>query len=112
MNNKKLYFVITPSYSDPNRYLDVRKNAENYYGSKDYAPYSGKNASLDIINDFVKDYATDSANADMLLTGLTILTISRVNSIYFAKDWKDDDVCKFCHLMAFKHGLEIVYEPK
>lgn len=107
---KKRYLVITPLYDNADSYVEARNVARAYYGDKDYEPLSIVGDRIETVKNVVNEPGTGECNADMLISGLTLIFMSQVSSVYFSKDWEQDDYCKFCQLMAFKHGLDIVYE--
>lgn len=110
--SKKRYFIVTPIYKQASRYSKVRAAARSYYGDREYEPLPLRTEVSDLISNFIRGHSTDKCNSDMLMAGLTLAAMSEADSVYFAKDWENDDASKFCHLMAFKYGLEIAYEPQ
>lgn len=107
---KKCYFILSPA-SSAERIEEVKEKAKSYYGSKDYEETSGNTDLRKLMVDVLKELANSDCNGDLLLTGMSVIAMSKSNSIYVAKDWQHDDVCKVCHMLAFSHGIDIVYEP-
>lgn len=107
---KKRYFILTPGCS-PERKEELINKASSYYGEKDYEPTSGNSDLCKLLKENLKELGNADCNADLLLTGMTIIGMSKSDSIYVAKDWEKEDLCKFAHMLAFSHGLDIVYEP-
>lgn len=108
--NKKQYFILTSACS-PERQKELKEKAAAYYGSKDYEETSDNTDLQNLLKDILKDLANADCNASLLLTGMSLIVLSKSDSIYVSKDWEQDNVCKFAHMMAFTHGLDIVYEP-
>lgn len=106
---KKSYFILSPA-SSLGRTEELRTKAAAYYGSKDYEPVSERNDLKELSQRIIKELANVDCNASLLLTGLTAVAMSKCNSVYVSNDWSSDDLCKFCHMLAFSHGLDLVYE--
>lgn len=107
--DKKRYFILSPSYNDDVRMKDLQGKALNYYARKDY-----EHVMIDpIFHEKVRNIVTDreNQNASLLLIGITAMALAQCDSLYVSRDWEKDDHCKFIHLLAFSHGLDIVYEP-
>lgn len=103
--SKKYYFVLTPYENED----ELISKAANYYGSKDYAPASDNPDFVDAMKKTLTDPNT-SFNVNLMLIGISAMAMSFCDSVYVSKDWEKDDCCKFCHALAFSHGLDIVYE--
>lgn len=106
---KKQYFILSPGV-DPERLNELKNKALGYYGSKDYELSTNTSEVKDLCSKNLHELVNADANASMLLTGLTAMAMSKCDSIYVADGWDQDDVCKFCHMLAFSCGLELVYE--
>lgn len=101
----KYYFVLSP-YDRSN---EVSDKAEKYYGTKDYDVVSNHPGFMEILQKIIgSDEA--SFNTQLMLIGITTISMAFCDSIYISKDWENDDYCKICHALAFSHGLEITYE--
>lgn len=107
--SKKQYFILSPG-TDSERIAELKSKALGYYGSKDYELSTNSADVRQLCSKSLEELAGGDANASMLLTGLTIMAMSKCDSIYVASGWDRDDVCKVCHMLAFSHGLELVYE--
>lgn len=107
--NKKRYFILTPGCS-PERQKELKEKAAAYYGTKDYEETSGNTDLQDLLKSILKELVNADCNADLLLTGMTLIVMSKSDSVYVSKDWEQEDVCKFAHMLAFTHGIDIVYE--
>lgn len=107
---KKRYFILTPGCS-PERKEELIKKASLYYGEKDYEPTSGNSDLGELFKNVLNELANADCNADLILIGMTALAMAKSDSIYVAKDWEKEDICKVAHMLAFTHGLDIVYEP-
>lgn len=108
--DKKYYFILSPAYSDTSRVEEVEQKAASYYGQKEYASFGGGKIPDELFKSTVEALVHNDANADVILISLTALIMSQVDSIYVARDWDEDEVCKFCHMIAFKYGIDMVYE--
>lgn len=98
----KHFFILLPP-SAISRISELRENASNYYGSREYEEIKNVwETKPNIQADF---------NAALMLIGATMMAIAQCDSIYVAKGWEDDNYCKACHALAFSHGVDIVYEP-
>lgn len=106
---KKRYFILTPGCS-PERKAELESKASAYYGTKDYEPTAGNSDLSELLKDILKELANADCNADLLLTGMTVIAMSKSDSVYVAKDWEQEDICKVAHMLAFTHGIDIVYE--
>lgn len=106
---KKRYFILTPG-STSERQAELKKKASAYYDSKDYEETSGTSDLKKLLTNVMKEFANGDCNAELLLTGMTLIAMSESDSIYVSKDWDSEDVCKISHMLAFTHGLDIVYE--
>lgn len=104
---KKYYFVLSPSEN-----LDeLLEKASNYYGSKDYTFIGNDAMYYDAIKKVTApDSVNTNTNINLLFIGTMLIAMSFCDTVYVAKDWESDDICKICHALAFSHGLEIVYE--
>lgn len=107
---KKRYFILSPACT-LERTEELKRKASAYYGSKDYEPVSGNTDLKNLLKDILGDLANADCNASLLLLGMTAITMSKSDGIYVSKDWEEEDVCKFAHMLAFTHGIDIVYEP-
>lgn len=107
---KKQYFILTPACS-PERTKELKEKAASYYGMRDYEETSGNTDLQDLLKSILKELVNADCNADLLLTGMALIVMSKSDSIYVSKDWEQEDVCKFAHILAFTHGIDIVYEP-
>lgn len=107
--NKKRYFILTPACS-PERQKELKEKAAAYYGSRDYEETSDNADLQKLLKDILKDLANADCNASLLLTGMTLIVMSKSDSVYVSKDWEQEDACKFAHMLAFTHGIDIVYE--
>lgn len=107
---KKRYFILAPA-SSPDRTDELKKKASSYYGSKDYEETTGNTDLKNLLKDILKELSNADCNADLLLLGITSIAISKSDSIYVSKDWEEEGTCKFAHMLAFTHGIDIVYEP-
>lgn len=107
--NKKRYFILSPACS-PERTNELKEKAATYYGSKDYEETSGNSDLQKLLEDILKEIANADCNANLLLLGMTSIVMSKSDSVFVAKDWEEDDYCKFSHMLAFSHGIDIVYE--
>lgn len=110
MMNKKRYFVLSPACL-PSRTEELKQKASSYYGVKEYEEVSSNTDLRSLLMEVLKELSNADCNGDLLLTGMSIIAISKSDSVYVAKDWEQDDMCKVCHMLAFSHGLDIVYEP-
>lgn len=108
--NKKRYFILTPACS-PERTKELKEKAAAYYGAKEYEETSGNTDLQDLLKSILKELADADCNADLLLLGMTSIVMSKSDSIYVSKDWAQEDACKFAHMLAFAHGIDIIYEP-
>lgn len=106
---KKRYFILSP-VSGSERTTELKTKALAYYGSKDYDLSTNTEDVRELCSKNLKELVNADANASMLLIGLTLMAMSKCDSVYIADGWDQDDVCKFCHMVAFSHGLELVYE--
>lgn len=103
--SKKYYFILAPY--DAKKEID--KKAEEYYGNVEYSNILNEPVFSTLISKAIsKSYG--ECNTDMLLIGVSAIAMSMSNSVYVSKNWEQNDTCKFCHALAFSHGLEIVYE--
>lgn len=102
--SKKTYFILSPANST-DQVDQLKKSAELYFGTKNYEEVSGN-----LLTDAMKELSGDSCNRELLLIGLSTTLMSKSDAVYVAKDWEQDDVCKICHMLAFSHGIDIVYE--
>lgn len=109
MMNKKRYFILSPSYNDETRIEELETKAMGYYGLKEYEQIMTDPIFLENIRNAVGN--RENQNASLLLIGISTLAIAQCDSLYMAKDWEADDRCKFLHMLAFTHGIDIVYEP-
>lgn len=107
---KKNYFILSPA-SDPKRVEELKEKAATYYGFKDYEEVSGNTDLHELLTIILKELSHADCNGDLLLTGMSLVAMSKSDSIYVSRDWEQDDTCKVCHMLAFSHGLDIVYEP-
>lgn len=107
--NKKRYFILSPP-SSPERTKELKEKASAYYGTKDYEETSDNEDLQKILKDILKDLANADCNASLLLTGMTLIVMSKSDSVYVSKDWEQYASCKFTHLLAFTHGVDLVYE--
>lgn len=108
--NKKRYFILSPTCS-PDRTKELKEKAAAYYGVKEYEETSGNTDLQDLLKRILKELANADCNADLLLLGMTLVALSKSDSIYVSKDWEKEDICKLAHMLAFGHGIDIVYEP-
>lgn len=106
---KKRYFILTPG-STPERLAELKQKASAYYGSKDYEETSGTSDLKELLANVLKELANADCSAELLLTGMTLIAMSKSDSIYVSKDWESENICKISHMLAFTHGLDIVYE--
>lgn len=107
--DKKRYFILSPSYDDDARMKDLQGKALNYYGQKDYEPVMEDPIFHEKVRNIVGD--REDQNASLLLIGVIAMALAQCDSLYVSRDWEQDDVCKISHMLAFSHGLDIVYEP-
>lgn len=107
---KKQYFILSPA-SSVERIEEVKEKAKSYYGSKDYEETFDNVDLRKLLADILKELVNADCNGDLLLTGMSVIAMSKSDSVYVAKDWEQDDVCKVCHMLAFSHGIDLVYEP-
>lgn len=103
---KKCYFVIAPINADQS---ELNAKAASYFGSKDYDCIQNDQKTFDAIKAFLDD-REGSFNANLMLIGVSGISMALCDSVYISKDWERDEYCKICHALAFSHGLEIVYE--
>lgn len=108
--HKKQYFVLSPA-SSTERTEELSGKAASYYGTKDYEPSSTNSDLQKLLQDFLKELDHADCNSNLLLLGMTLVAMSKCDSIYVAADWQSDDVCKFAHMVAFSHGIDIIHEP-
>lgn len=107
MPNKKYYFVLSP-YGKGD---ELFTKAKQYYGEKDYELVQKHPDFFKGLNETVRSPGENvTCNTNLLLIGISAMAMSLSDSIYVSKNWEDDDYCKFCHALAFSHGLDIVYE--
>lgn len=105
--SKKRYFVLSPTKT----YEETKSKAANYYGSKDYECFFDDTSAFSEFMKQMVPYKDDSiANAKLLAIGVETTAMAQCDSVYVSKDWESDDICKFCHALAFSHGLDMVYE--
>lgn len=103
---KKFYFVIAPIDAE---HAELNAKAATYFGLKDYDCIQNDQKSFDVFKDFLNN-REGFFNANLMLIGVSGISMSLCDSVYVSKDWESDDYCKVCHALAFSHGLEIVYE--
>lgn len=106
--SKKHYFVLSPS-SSTERTVELKEKAKVYYGEKDYEDVIDDPNYMSSIKNAVPNPEIEF-NVSMMLIGISVVAMSRCDSVYVAKGWDDDNYCKICHAIAFSHGVEIVYE--
>lgn len=106
--NKKRYFILSPMSEDNTRMEALRNSAASYYGQKDYELATIDKDFCDRVFEMMAD--CDEQNASLFLIGIAALVLARCDSVFMAKGWNDDDHCKFIHMLAFSHGIDIVYE--
>lgn len=107
--SKKHYFILS-SAQDTDRMSELREKAKEYYGAKEYSDVLQnseylKNARKTIPQEDCK------VNASLLLLSVSLFAMSLCDSIYVSNKWENDHYCQVCHMLAFSHGLDIVYEP-
>lgn len=107
--SKKSYFILSPA-SMPDRSDELKTKAASYYGSKDYEPVASRSDLKELSQKIVSELADADCNSSLLLISLSIAAMSKCDSVYVADGWESDDLCKFCHMLAFSHGLDLVYE--
>lgn len=107
--SKKSYFILSPA-STSERIDALKQKASAYYGLKDYESVSERSDLAELSKKIIKELDIVDCNSCLLLTGLTIIAMSKCDSVYVSEDWDKDDLCKFCHMLAFSHGLDLVYE--
>ena len=105
---KKRYFILSPSYDDTERMKTLREKASAYYGPKDYDEALTDPELYDKVRKATSD--SEIQNASLLLIGITAMALAYSDSVFVANDWEEDDHCKFLHMLAFTHGIDIVYE--
>lgn len=108
--SKKRYFILSPACT-PDRTKELKEKASAYYGPNDGEEASGDSDSKKLLEDILKEVSNADCNANLFLLGMTLIAMSKSNSIYVSKDWEQEDLCKFAHMLAFTHGIDIVYEP-
>lgn len=106
--NKKHYFILSPTHSDA-RMEELQDKAMMHYGQKDYEQVM----TDPVFREKVQKLSSEGVNqnASLLLIGITALALAQCESVFVARDWEKDDHCKFLHMLAFSHGVDIVYEP-
>lgn len=107
--NKKRYFILSPTYDDDARMRELMEKAMKHYGQKDYEQVMTDLAFHENVRNMISDRS--GQNVSLLLIGITAMALAQCESVFVASDWEKDDHCKFLHMLAFSHGLEIVYEP-
>lgn len=103
---KKYYFIIAPVNAE---HAELNAKAAAYFGSKDYDDIQNCQKPFNTFKTFLDD-RDGLFNANLMLIGLSSISMAFCDSAYVSKDWENDDYCKVCHALAFSHGLEIVYE--
>lgn len=106
---KKRYFILSASYSNNSEMEDLCKKAARYYGSTNYEEIATDPIFSDVVRKAIPN-GKNEYNASLLLIGTIIMAIAQSDSVYVAKDWEEDDVCKMCHMIAFSHGVDLIYE--
>lgn len=106
--SEKRYFILTKELYDSDRYKELRKKACQYYGEK-YSNILETDTLKDVLIEPSPNIQS-SCNGSLFLTGSIIITMSLCDSIFIDKDWESDDVCKICHMLAFSHGVDLIYE--
>lgn len=107
--NKKRYFILSPTYFDDGRMKDLQEKAKDHYGHEDYEMVMEDPVFHDKVRKMTSE--RNDQNASLLLIGITAMALAQCESVFVASDWEKDDHCKFLHMLAFSHGLEIIYEP-
>lgn len=107
--SKKRYFILSPDYSDADRMKELQEKAMFHYGQKEYEQIMTDPGFQEEVHKIT--FERTGQNASLLLIGITALALAQCESLFVARDWEKDDHCKFLHMLAFSHGLDIVYEP-
>lgn len=108
MSNKR-YFILTKALIDSDRYKELQKKAQQYYG-KEYSNIVENEFDLKYILTGIDSDIKREFNISLYVTGCELIAISLCDSIFIDKDWESDDVCKICHMLAFSHGVDLIYE--
>ena len=106
---KKRYFILSPSYSNDSELNDLRKKVASYYGKDNYEELLTDPLVHDAIRKSIPN-GSNEYNASLLLVGTLLMVIAQSDSVYVAKGWETDDVCKICHAIAFSYGVDMIYE--
>lgn len=109
MPNKKYYFILSPYHQNED---ELRSKAASYYGERDYEPITKHPEFFSIINATIINSVDKDplVNLSLMITGVNAIAMALCDSVYISKDWATDGCCKFCHALAFSHGLDMVYE--
>lgn len=107
---KKYVIVASPDITaDSERMKSLRDKAKGYYGEKEYSVKDYNPSVLKVLKELAKD--GDDCNANLFILGVQLVIISQVDSVYFSSDWESSEFCKDVHLLCFKYGIDIRYEP-
>lgn len=108
----KEYVVVHPSSYSHDDLESLRNKAKLFYGEVDYKPASMvlDDSDSETFFNIIKKASGESCIIELLILGMTTVILSHASSVYFSKDWKEDDTCKLIHMLAFKYGLDMRYE--
>lgn len=106
---RRKYFILSPSYSNDSVMEELRKKAVDYYGSENYQETMSDPLFYNIVKNNIFN-GKNEGNASLLLIGIILMAMAQSDSVYVAKNWEEDDVCKICHMIAFAHGVDLIYE--
>lgn len=107
--SKKRYFILSPTYSNDSEISELRIKAGSYYGKGNYEELITDPLVHDAIRKSIPNGSSEY-NASLLLIGTVLMAIAQSDSVYVAKEWETDDVCRICHAIAFSHGVDMIYE--
>lgn len=108
--SKKKFFILGPHVDKPDAAEQLKEKAMAYYGSKDHEQVEVTPELSEAFNKMAEAYSEKKCNLDLLMTGISVVGLSEADSVYVLKGWEEDDRCKLCHMLAFSHGLDLVYE--
>lgn len=106
----KKYLVLN-HFGDPEDKTNaLDESAKAYYGTKDWEYVAVDPKFSEAFEALLECSKAFECNVELYILSMTLMLLSQVNSVYFPHDWEQDDCLKFCQLMAFRYGIDIVYE--
>lgn len=106
----KTYMVLAPVDYNTDRLKVLKKTAKSYFGEKDYHEYSPSEETRLLISKLMVNNTKMECISSLFMLGIEAILVSQVDSVYFAKDWDQDDLCIMLQMLAFKHGVDVRYE--